>query len=161
MRRPIRTVVLAAALALVPAIAATQGESQSQNPQFLYVVSGASGSVDGDVLTLDGVPSVVYFSDRPDRIAGHLDLGAFTKLWSSELGGFGQVPPNAVLAMLSDGNEGVVLELLDVSADSDGLHFDVEVLEGSTLLEGSFGQASLFIDSTVLTRCPTGPDTCG
>jgi hypothetical protein len=143
MRRLIATAALVTGLALLPAAAAAQDHviDESPDPQLLYVVSTTSGSVDGDVLSLDGVLSVVYFSDRPARIAGHLDIGAFTELWSSEPGGFVGVPPSAVLAMLSDANGDVVLELLDVSADSEGLYFDVEVLEG-VLPEGSIGQPS-------------------
>ncbi len=37
----------------------------SKNPGYLFVLSGTSGSLDRDILTLNGVPNVIYFSDRP------------------------------------------------------------------------------------------------
>ncbi len=52
----------------------------SKNPGYLFVISGMSGSLDGDKLTLNGVPNVIYFSDRPDRVAGHLSLKKFVEI---------------------------------------------------------------------------------
>jgi len=46
----------------------------SKNTGYLFVISGTSGSLDGDTLTLNGVPNVIYFSDRPARKAGHMSL---------------------------------------------------------------------------------------
>ena len=46
----------------------------SKETSYLFVISGMSGSLDGDKLTLNGVPNVVYFSDRPDRVAGHISF---------------------------------------------------------------------------------------
>ena len=54
----------------------------ARNPGYLYVISGTSGSLEGDKLTLNGVPSVIYFSDRPARIAGHMSLSSFIKMWN-------------------------------------------------------------------------------
>jgi len=39
----------------------------SKNPGYLFVISGTSGSLDGDTLTLNGVPNVVYFSVKPPK----------------------------------------------------------------------------------------------
>ncbi len=46
----------------------------SKNTDYLFVISGTSGSLDGDTLTLNGVPNVIYFSDRPARKTGHLSV---------------------------------------------------------------------------------------
>ncbi len=53
----------------------------SKNPTYLLVISGTSGSLDGDTLTLNGVPNVIYFSDRPERKAGHISLKEFIDSW--------------------------------------------------------------------------------
>ena len=42
----------------------------SKNTGYLFVISGTSGSLKGDTLTLNGVPNVLYFSNRPVRVAG-------------------------------------------------------------------------------------------
>ncbi len=52
----------------------------SKNTGYLFVISGTSGSLKGDTLTLNGVPNVIYFSDRPNRIAGHLSLLEFIEM---------------------------------------------------------------------------------
>jgi len=52
----------------------------SKNPGYLFVISVMSGSLDVDTLT--GVPTVIYFSDRPDRVAGHLSLEKFVESWN-------------------------------------------------------------------------------
>ncbi|MCP4229153.1 MAG: hypothetical protein GY771_03270 [bacterium] len=40
-------------------------------------MSAVSGSCDGETLTLNDVPAVVYFSDRPYRIAGYVSEEQF------------------------------------------------------------------------------------
>jgi hypothetical protein len=46
-------------------------------PQSLFVLSGTAGSIDGNRLYFQGVSPVIYFSDRPARIAGHLSVADF------------------------------------------------------------------------------------
>ncbi len=53
----------------------------SKNTGYLFVISGTSGSLDGDTLTLNGVPNVIYFTDRPARKVGHLSLKKFVEMW--------------------------------------------------------------------------------
>jgi hypothetical protein len=54
----------------------------SKNPGYLFVINGTSGSLDGDTLTLNGVPNVIYISNRPDRVAEHLWLEKFVESWN-------------------------------------------------------------------------------
>ena len=42
----------------------------SKEPQYLFTLASKSGTFEGDILTLKGIPLVVYFSDRPVRVAG-------------------------------------------------------------------------------------------
>ena len=75
--------------------------SSKENPEFLYVLSATSGSFEGDTLTLRDVPLVIYFSDRPNRIAGHMSLKKFVKLWGKGKNSFKKDPPNATLSIFN------------------------------------------------------------
>ena len=118
----------------------------SKNPGYLFVISGTSGSLDGDTLTLNGVPNVIYFSDRPARKAGHLSLEKFVEMWDKGDDSFKADPPNATLSVLKkDGAKNVVVELMSVEQKSGSVVFKVAVLEGGTTL-GNFTVGSVFID---------------
>jgi len=118
----------------------------SKEPSYLFVLSAASGSLKGDTLTLNGVPNVLYFSDRPDRVAGHLSLEKFVEMWDKGDDSFKTDPPNATLSVLNkDGAKNVVVELMSVEQKSDSVVFKVVVLEGT--LPERFKTSSLFIDT--------------
>ena len=117
----------------------------SKNTGFLFVISGTSGSLDGDTLTLNGVPNVIYFSDRPVRKAGHLSLEKFVEMWDKGDDSFKADPPNATLSVLKiDGAKNVVVELISVEQKRHSVVFKVAVLDG--MLPESFKMTSLFID---------------
>ena len=118
---------------------------EGESPQFLFVISAVSGSCDGETLTLTGVPSVVYFSNRPYRIAGHINLEEFEEIWIEGVDNFMVDPPNATLSIFdSNGNENVVVELSDLHGEGSTLTFTVRALTGDA--PASFGTASLFVD---------------
>jgi len=120
----------------------------SKNPGYLFVLSATSGSLKGDTLTLNGVPNVIYFSDRPARKAGHLSLEKFVESWNKGVDSFKADPPNATLSVLKkDGTKNVVVELLSVEQKSGSVVFKVAVLEG--MFPGSFKMSSLFIDADI------------
>jgi hypothetical protein len=117
----------------------------SKNTGYLFVLSATSGSLKGDTLTLNGVPNVIYFSDRPARKAGHLSLEKFVESWDKGSDSFKADPPNATLSVLNkEGANNVVVELLSVEQKSGSVVFNVAVLEGIT--PDSFKTSSLFID---------------
>jgi hypothetical protein len=117
----------------------------SKNTGYLYVISGTSGSLEGDTLTLNGVPNVVYFSDRPNRIAGHLSLSNFVEMWDKGVDSFKAVPPNATLSVLKkEGAKNVVVDLISAEQRNGSVVFKVAVLEGK--VPGSFGPYAIFID---------------
>jgi hypothetical protein len=118
----------------------------SENPRFLYVLSAQSGSFDGETLTLTGVPSVIYFSDRPYRIARIMCLEKFVEMWGEGSDSYEVDPPNATLSIFDDeGNENTVIELTDPQIEGDVLTYKTRLLEG--IAPKSFGGSSLFIDS--------------
>jgi len=117
----------------------------SENTGYLFVISGTSGSLDGDTLTLNGVPNVIYFSDRPARKAGHLSLEKFVEIWDKGDDSFKADPPNATLSLLKkEGAENGVVELMSVEQKSGSVVFKISVLEG--LIPESFKTSTLFID---------------
>jgi len=122
----------------------------SKNPGYLFVISGTSGSLDGDTLTLNGVPNVIYFTDRPARKAGHLSLEKFVEMWDKGDDAFKADPPNATLSVLKkDGAKNVVVELMSVEQKSGSVVFKVAVLEGEGSL-GNFTAGGLFIDGQMM-----------
>jgi len=121
----------------------------SKNPGYLFVISETSGLLDGDTLTLNGVPNVIYFSDRPNRIAGHMSVSKFLEWWDKGSDSFKTDPPNATLSVLKkDGANIVVVELSSVKQKSGSVVFTV-VAPGDMAVQ-SYRAASLFIDGHTL-----------
>ena len=141
-----KILILAFSLILTTvAVIAAHVIDEGENPRFLYVISAGSGTFDGEVLTLTGVPSAVYFSDRPYRIAGHISLGEFVELWDKSADSFETNPPNATLSVLEKNGKGnIVIELLNPVLTENGLSFQIVVINGE--IPDSFGSSSLFID---------------
>jgi len=133
-------------LTLVPGLVFAKNViDDSKNTGYLFVISGTSGSLDGDILTLNGVPNVIYFSDRPARKAGHLSLEKFVESWNKGSDSFKADPPNATLSLLKkEGAENGVVELMSVEQKSGSVVFKISVLEG--LIPESFKTSTLFID---------------
>ena len=125
---------------------AEQVIDSSKDPDTLMVISGKSGDYKNDTLTLTGVPNVVYFSDRPGRVSGHVSVSDFEKAWLDKSNNFAQDPPNAVLSVLSEDEapQNAVIELVKVEIDGDTLSFKIKILQGK--LPEKFGPSSIFID---------------
>ena len=124
-------------------------EQPEAEPQFLFVQSAKGMQYADGVLTLEEVnPVTVPYSDRPERLAGHMATDDFIPFWregSEEGKSFEAEPPNADLALL-DGTtvENVVVTLYEPKLSGGDLSYRVKVLEGK--LPASGGVASLFID---------------
>ncbi len=115
---------------------------------FLYVqtATGLAFDANRNWLSLNGVsPVTLFFSDRPERIAGDMTTEAFVPFWSEGTDSFLSDPPNADLSILLDGTlREVVVELRDPEIDGAGLHYTVRILDVEMPVEG--GAVSLFID---------------
>ena len=108
-------------------------------------MSSESGSFEGDTLTLNDVPLVVYFSDRPNRIAGHMSLESFVESWGKGPNSFKSDPPNATLSIMDEaGDKNIVVELSHPEVKSEGIQYHVRILSGE--LPASFKTCSLFVD---------------
>jgi hypothetical protein len=121
---------------------------------YLFVHS-ADGAVlkDGE-LRLEGInPTTLYFSDRPERIVGHMSNEEFVRMWTIGEDSFESNPPNAVLSILdAEDLEEIVVVLTAPRLESKDLVYNVRVLEGSTSASG--GATSLFIDVIGRPRSP-------
>ena len=137
------------ALGLNPAFASEhrpKGEKLDDTPQFLFVQSAEGIRFADGRLTLTGVsPVTVLFSDRPERLAGHMTTASFVPFWNEGDNSFASDPPNANLSLLDgDAAQNVVLELRNPTLTGRDLSYEVSVLEGD--LPASGAAASLFID---------------
>lgn len=117
---------------------------------LLFVQSAARVTYDSasSSLTLEGVsPVVTFFTDRPARLAGHMLLSGFVKMWGQGDDSFDQDPPNAALSVLEEGKGEVhnaVVTLYSPRMNEGRLTYRVKVLEGE--LPATGGASSLFID---------------
>lgn len=116
--------------------------------EAMFVQTATSAVGQRGRLTLRGLaPSTLYFSDRPQRVVGHISNRQFVDLWGEGDNSFREDPPNAVLAFLEEGDrrpEDVVVTLREPSLVGDELTYDIQVLESS--LPAKAGPCTLFID---------------
>ena len=124
------------------------GDAEAHEIEFLFAQTASGVTVDpGDRrIKLNGVsPTTLFFSDRPDRVTGHIPTSEFVEQWSEGDESFSEVPPNAVLSLFDDDEvNDVVVVLTDPVLDGSDLSYAVDVTDGE--LVPSDGPASLFID---------------
>jgi len=146
-----RSLVAATAFALAATLLgavtfATAAEEKTAD--FLFVQSAKTMSFDPATskLTLENVsPVTVFFTDRPERIAGNMKTSAFLPFWSEGKDSFKSDPPNADISII-DGKtlKQTVVELQDPVLDGDNLTYTVKVLKGDMPAEGT--EVAVFID---------------
>lgn len=155
--------IFALILIMFPTIVSAQHViDDSMNTNYLFTLAGKSGTFDNNVLTLTGAPLVIYFADRPFRIAGHLSLEEFAKLWTSGENPFEKDPPTGQLSIYNDSSvkqddeSGVghaVLIFEKPKVKDDNISFTVREIDGS--IPESFGEASIYIDSLGMHKSPS------
>lgn len=100
-------------------------------------------------------PSTLYFSDRPQRVVGHLSTTEFVECWGVGENSFDDDPPNAVLAFIGEGAlvpADVVIEISDPILCGSDLSYAAQILEGT--VHGRIDGCSLFIDPFGLPLSP-------
>ena len=116
--------------------------------ESMFVQTAQGVTTDGSTLTLRGVtPSTLYFSDRPQRVVGHMTTADFVDLWGEGDNSFEEDPPNAVLAFLEPGDEvpeDAVIVIQEPHLDGRQLSYSIETLEGAVPAQA--GPVTLFID---------------
>jgi hypothetical protein len=137
------------------ALAATAGILNTQDAlaadamaDFLFVQTADTMSFDKTTskLTLEGVGgTTLFFSDRPERVAGNMKTAAFIPFWSKGKDSFLSDPPNADLSIL-EGSElrQVVVVLEQPELNGDKLSYTVKVVGGEMPEKGT--DVSVFID---------------
>jgi len=138
--------IFAVMLTLVPGLVFAENViDDSKNPQYLFTLASKSGTFEGDTLTLKGIPLVVYFSDRPVRVAGHITLEKFAGMWDNGVDNFKDNPPNAELAIYDKkGDKHAVLIISRPEVKGDTISFNVRLIDES--IPETFGHSTLFID---------------
>ena len=123
-------------------------ESQVDSIEALFVQSAHGLTTSNGSVTFHGLAhATLFFSDRPQRVVGHLSSRKFVDQWGEGEDSFADDPPNAVLSFLEDGDtvpEEVTMTISDPHLDGDTLTYTVDILDG--MLPASSGPCSLFID---------------
>ena len=114
--------------------------------EALFVQNAHGIAYEDGKLTLRGLaPTTLFFSDRPDRVTGHITSREFVGSWDKGDDSFASNPPNGALSIFhEDGVTDVVVELTDPILTGYDLTYTVEILDGDMPAEG--GPSSLFID---------------
>ncbi len=142
------TLILVAIIAS-STLSCQEKQSNEENPddvEFL-LVQNADGMTlsDGQLRLKNIAPTTLYFSDRPDRIVGRVTTQKYVDHWSVGDNNFKLNPPNAVISvLLGEEAEDITVVLTEPKLERADLVFNVEVLDGSTSING--GAVALFID---------------
>ena len=130
-------------------------EKQVEKAQIvpsLFVMNAKGCDYSDGKLTLRGIgATTVIFSDRPKRMAGHIQTKEVVEGWSEGPDSFAKNPPNADLSVFTDSEpKNAVVELSRPKLEGDTLTFEVNVINGDVPSKGA--ECSLFIDIIVVAR---------
>ena len=147
----ISAVFLATALVFAPQLplATAQTKAGTKTPDVLFVQTAKNVAFKDGVLTLQDVsPATVFFSERPQRIVGHVSNGLFLKQWTEGNNSFRNDPPNAVLSIFNEKGRptGTVIALNNPRLEGKNLHYDARALKGNLPATGA--ESTLFIDGS-------------
>ena len=122
--------------------------AEEKKADFLFVQTAKNMAFDPDTSTLkleNVSPVTLFFTDRPERIAGNMETTKFIPFWSEGADSFKSDPPNADVSII-DGKtmKQTVVELKDPVLDNDTLTYTVKVIEGEMPTEGT--EVAVFID---------------
>jgi hypothetical protein len=142
-KKIILLVVAALALCL---FATAQAEEKSEMAELLFVQNSHDVSLEKGRLTLKKIGSTtIFFTDRPQRTAGHMTTKDFVDDWGVGENSFADNPPNASLSIFGqDEIVDIVVTLKNPRFEGDNLIYDIAVLEED--VGPISGESSLFID---------------
>ena len=116
--------------------------------ESMFVQTARRITSDGATVTLQDVtPATLYFSDRPERVVGHMTTADFVQLWGEGDNSFATDPPNAVLAFVEGGADApadAVIVINEPKLQDGQLSYSIDVLEGPVPAQS--GPVTLFID---------------
>ena len=147
-RRTFMAVALAAPTIPLGSVMAQVVKEEAKQADFLFVQTAKGMTFDKSTnkLTLNSISSTtLFFSDRPERIAGNMKTSAFVPFWSKGKDSFLSDPPNADISILEgDQLRQVVVVLQTPVLKGDTLSYTVKVLQGDMPAKGA--DVSVFID---------------
>ena len=114
--------------------------------EYMFAQTSGGISIADGRITLNNVSAAtLFFSDRPERLTGHVTTDEFVDSWGAGDNSFAADPPNAVLSIFEEETvNDVVVVLSDPVLSNGDLSYAVEVTDGE--LAASAGPVSLFID---------------
>ena len=149
-----RTIVI---MALLVSLAPLAQGADDDSCNMLFVQNAAAMSFDGTHMRLiDADPNIIFFCDRPVRVAGHLTRDAFMELVTQGEDSFAEDPPNAAVSIIRPNGEVVaVVVTLDKRPQPSGndLSYEVTLLDGQLPATGE--QTIVFIDPIGRPMSPT------
>ena len=89
--------------------------AEADQIEALFVQTSHGMSYENGTLTLHTLaPTTLFFSDRPDRVTGHITSQEFVDTWDKGPDNFASNPPNAVLSIFHpDSVSDIVVELTE------------------------------------------------
>ncbi len=101
----------------------------ADKPSWLFVMTGEVEMASQTKLAIRPDPTVIAFSDRPERLVRAITVGTFIeKVWDAGKDSFVKDPPNA--AIVTDGKKIAIEELKSVARSGDTVVFLTKTLAG-------------------------------
>jgi len=137
-------------------VSAAENQQDLKDVQLLFVQNAKDVVMKDGRLTLIGVsPTTIFFSDRPNRIAGHMHTEDFVLEWQKGTGkeSFHKDPPNGALSIFAEDEiVDFVVKLKNPRLAGGALVYDIDLLELDEPIPS--GPASLFIDPIGMPATP-------
>lgn len=141
------------AMTMLSAAAGQTAPATDSKTQLMFVQSAEDLKVDTSKSTLRLVKvnqQTLYFSDRPQRIAGHLKMADYLSEWAKAEGpdNFSSDPPNAILSVYEPGQADSTVVVVKIShpvVDGNDIVYSYKIIKGEIPSKG--GATALFIDS--------------
>jgi hypothetical protein len=151
-----RNLVIATSALVAAGISTRALADDAEAVDYLLVQTSKGLAFDKATSTLsliDVSPVTLFFSDRPERIAGNMKTSAFIPFWSHGKDSFAKNPPNADVSIIDgDTMRQVIAVLQDPVLEGETLRYKVKVLQGDMPAKGA--DVSVFIDIIGMPRTP-------
>jgi hypothetical protein len=123
-------------------------EKQLEEIEAMFVQVAGNMTAEADQVTFHGLaPATLFFSDRPQRVVGHMSAQQFVDEWDKGENSFAADPPNAVISFLDGDDEtpaDAIVVIKEPRLEGDSITYTVQLLEGS--LPAKAESCSVFID---------------
>lgn len=140
----------------------TLSVAEEDKKSWLFVQTASHFSLTGNQLTVPYEREVFAFTDRPNRLYGHLNAHEFEALWQTGGDDFGSNPPNAVLTWVADGEiHEAEIEITGAKVDERGRSIIYQIKqEAEDALPHHAERISLFVDPSSFFSPDVDPKIC-